>query len=283
MPPTSPRVRRLARTPAALTVVATLLGLTVLLDPGPPELGRTQVVELVHHADPPGPVNAQSTYRWGRPTWQDEWEDGRRGPYRVEGPGIVRAQHGMLTLNTSQSGDAGTVTATRRVRGHATGRWEIRLRSKQFSTAAAPFTVRTDLVPAGKRDQHCGGQDIGLVSYTFGDADADFWVRNLPDVELGASEALDLTDGQWHTFGVEVTDRSVTWFVDAHAVRRDRRAVALSGVPLTVRFSMLAPEATRMNPSRMQMDWLRYFVLDRPNALPVDAPRLARTTHEGAC
>lgn len=263
-------------------VVATLLTLTVLLEPGPPELGRTT---LVHHADPPGPVNAQSTYRWGRPTWQDEWEEPRRGPYRSEGTsstGVVRAQQGMLTLDTGEAAD-GSVVAVRRTRGHVTGRWEIRLRSKRYETGGTDYTVRTELVPAGKRDQHCGGQDLALQSYAFGDADADFWVRTLPDAEFGASVPLDLTDGQWHTFGVEVTDRSVTWFVDAHAVRRDRRAAALSGVPLTVRFSLLPVPGARMNHSRMQMDWLRYFVLDRPNALPTDAPRLTRTTYAGAC
>ncbi len=268
MPPTH------TRTPVLALAAVALLALTMLLEPGSPQ------PSYADHADPPGPVNAQSTFKWGRPTWQDEWETGGRGPYRVEGPGVVRMQHGMLTLNTT---DSGTVTATRRKRGHTTGRWEIRLRSRRFETGGADFTVRTELVPAGKRDQHCGAQDIALESYRQDDPDADFWIRTLPDQEFAASQPLSLADDQWHTFGVEVTDRKITWFVDAHAVRRERRRAALSGVPLTVRFSMVDVPGEQMNPSRMQMDWLRYFTLKRRNAQSTVAPRPTRTTYTDAC
>lgn len=257
-----------------LLATALLLGLTGLLEPGGPP------ASYADHAQPPGPVNAQTTYGWRRPTWHEEWETGRPGPFRVSGPGLVYTRRGMLMLETT---DSGTVTATRRKRGHRTGRWEIRLRSRRDGTGAADFSVRTELVPAGKRDQHCGAQDIALESYALDDAEADFWIRTLPDQEFAASQPLSLADAEWHTFAVEVTDRKITWFVDAHAVRRERRRAALSGVPLTVRFSMVDVPGERMNPSRMQLDWLRYFGLDRPNAEPTVAPRPQRTTYAGAC
>ena len=58
---------------------------------------------------------------------------------------------------------------------------------------------------------------------------------------------------------------------------------ALSGVPLTVRFSMAAQKGQRMNQGRMQMDWLRYFTLRKPNKKSVDAPQTTRAVYKRAC
>jgi Glycosyl hydrolases family 16 len=236
---------------------------------------------VADHANPPGPVNAQSTFLWGRPLWQDDFESSQMPSfYRVEGRGLVQNQFGMLTLNT---GTAGTVTATRDRAGHTEGRWEIRLRSRRYATTAADFRVRTELVPAGGHEQRCGARDIALESYRLGGRRAHLWIRNLPDREFTASKRLGLGDDRWHTFAVEVTPARVSWFVDAHVIRTERRPEALSGVPLTVRFTMLAEPGAQMNRSRMQMDWLRYFTLDRPNARSVDAPQPDAGTYAAAC
>jgi hypothetical protein len=236
---------------------------------------------LADHAHPPGPVNAQWTFKWGRPLWQDDYETGREPVgYRVEGPGLVQHQFGMLTLNTTTQG---TVTATSTRGGHETGRWEIRLRSRRYSTDAADYRVRTELVPAGDLAQHCGARNIALNDYSFGDRRARTWIRTLPVREFTAAKRLDLTDDQWHTFGVEVRRKKISWFVDAHAVRTERRPAAMAGIPFTVRFSMVAEPGARMNKSRMQMDWLRYFTLDRPNAKPVAGRRYTAGTYGGAC
>jgi hypothetical protein len=234
---------------------------------------------VADHAHPPGPVNAQSTFKWGHPLWQDDFESAMPDFYRLAGPGPVRTQFGMLTLNTSTEG---TVTALRDRPGHSTGRWEIRLRSRRYSTDAANFRVRTELVPAGE-EQHCGARDVALEGYRLGGRRAHLWIRNLPNHEFHASRPLGLGDDRWHTFAVEITEERVSWFVDAHVVRTERRAEALSGVPLTVRFTMQAAPGARMNRSRMQMDWLRYFTLDRPNAKPVDAPATTAGAYAGAC
>ena len=82
---------------------------------------------------------------------------------------------------------------------------------------------------------------------------------------------------------MEVRKRRIAWFVDAHVVRRERRPEALSGVPFTVRYSMVAEPGARMNRSRMQMDWLRYFTLERKNAQPTRAPRTTAGTYAGGC
>ena len=39
----------------------------------------------------------------------------------------------------------------------------------------------------------------------------------------------------------------------------------------------------RMNQSRMQMDWLRYHTLRKPNTKSIKAPRMRRSTYAGAC
>jgi hypothetical protein len=46
---------------------------------------------------------------------------------------------------------------------------------------------------------------------------------------------------------------------------------------------MLAKPGARMNPSRMQMDWLRYFTLRKPNSKPVKAPAPRTRSYADAC
>jgi hypothetical protein len=46
---------------------------------------------------------------------------------------------------------------------------------------------------------------------------------------------------------------------------------------------MVAEPGARMNRSRMQMDWLRYFTLDRKNAKSAEAPPTDAGTYGSAC
>ena len=94
-------------------------------------LGLTLVGSPAEARPAPGPVHAGSVYGWGKaPTDYRFVGPLKRSDWRVKGPGAVRNQHGMLTLNTR---DRGTVSATQRTRGHSVGRWEIRLRSRQYT------------------------------------------------------------------------------------------------------------------------------------------------------
>jgi hypothetical protein len=235
-----------------------------------------------HHADPPGPVNAQTTYDWGRPIWQDDFVGGLKDIWRTRSPhGNVRNQHGMLTLNT---GKRGSVSATLKGTGHETGRWEIRLRSRQYGHDHGHYKVRTELVPAAKRPQNCGARNVALNSYTLGGSRAHHYIRSLPANQSTSHTGLNLGNDRWHTFAVEVTEKRISWFVDAHVISTETRAEALSNVPYTVRFTMLAPNADkRMNPSRMQMDWLRYFTLRKPNSKSVEAPLPRSGSYADAC
>jgi hypothetical protein len=253
-----------------LTAVLGVAALTLTLAPA----------STAHHADPPGPVNAQTTYGWGKPKWQDDFVGPRKRIWRVAGKGNVRTQHGMLTLNTARRG---TTSATLKGSGHAKGRWEIRLRQRQYEWGHTPYRVRTELIPAGRRKQHCGARNVALESFKLGGNRAHLYIRNLPAKTFNAHTGVNLGRDKWHTFAVEVTSKRISWYVDGHVLRTERRPAALSGVPFTVRFKMVAQPGKRMNQSRMQMDWLRYFTLEKRNGKSVKAPRTRRGTYADAC
>jgi hypothetical protein len=52
---------------------------------------------------------------------------------------------------------------------------------------------------------------------------------------------------------------------------------------MTVRFTMQGVKGKRMNRSRMQMDWLRYWNLKSPNKKSTKAPRPEKGTFADAC
>ena len=80
-----------------------------------------------------------------------------------------------------------------------------------------------------------------------------------------------------------MTRTRISWFVDSHVVSTEKRDDALSGVPFAVRYTMEAEAGKRMNESRIQMDWLRYWTLKNPNKKSTAAPRPERKTYHGAC
>lgn len=282
----STRPRRLA---------CTLVGLLAAALGG--SLG-SPVPALADHAVPPGPVHAGKDFGWWHGDgirWREEfepappltWRDVPREPagdqWEVRGRGVVQHQYGMLTLSTTRRG---SVSATLGRPAVTTGRWEIRLRSRAHEdvAGAADFRVLTELVPADPALTACGARNIGLESYLAdGSSEVGWHVRSAPDIEYVASVPLALGDQEWHTFAVEVTPRRVAWFVDAHVVRRERRAPAVVPVARTVRFRMQAVRGSRMNRARMQLDWLRHWSLDAPNDLSVRAPRALLGPYAGAC
>ena len=63
----------------------------------------------------------------------------------------------------------------------------------------------------------------------------------------------------------------------------ERRDAALSGATYAFRFRLADQAGARMNPGRMQMDWLRYYSLARDNARSIAAPQARAGTYAGAC
>ena len=244
-------------------------------------LAPLSVTGTAHAKAIPGPVNAGNTYKWGPIRHRYEFETARLERYwHQSGPGQVRNQHGMLTLNTRTHG---TLSATLGRKGHPFGRWETRIRGRRFTTGHAPYRISVDLVPAGRRAQHCGARHIGITSYQPNQSGPATWVtRRPPNRQATFSKQMSFGTDEWHTFGVEVTRHRIAWFVDARAVsvQHVRRP---SKVPLTVRFTMVPVGSGSHDASRMQMDWLRYWTLKRPDAKPVRGPAPTPSTYAGAC
>jgi hypothetical protein len=232
-------------------------------------------------AEPPGPVNAGNTFKWG--VAKVDYDFKQRLSHRAwhTSGGHVGTQHGMLTL---EAGRHGTVTATENVPGRKLGRWEIRLRSASYGGRGADYRVTTELVPGRGRDQHCGGRNVALESYVPQGGKVQHYVRSGPDLDYGTTKRhVGLRDNQWHTFAVEVTRQRISWFVDAKVVSSERRGAALSGTPFALRFRLEGRAGQRMTPTRMQMDWARYWTLERPNQRSTKAPALDRGTYGSAC
>ena len=257
--------------------LSALLGLSVvgavLVATGPAEQSDTRPVSQSR------PTNAGKVFRWGNAQWADDFIGPVKGMWAQNRPGQVNNQHGMLTINGSAGG--GDVVAT--VAGHARqyGRWETRVRAEQYTRSHTPYRVVAELVPVG--DHRCGARSIVLSDYALGSSRTRMAVRNLPNAEFTASKRLNLRPGPFHTYAVEVTPSHVSWFVDTRVVMTERRDEALSGASYAFRFRLADRPGARMNPGRMQMDWLRYYSLARPNAKSIAAPSASRGTYPAAC
>ena len=152
-----------ARPRRAAVLVGALLA--TLLSPGL----TSAPAEADHAGAEPGPIHAATTYGWWNKgiVWREEFEapyTGQMGPqWQASGPGQVWHQNGMLTLNATSEG---SLTATLAGPGAEVGRWETRLRSRQYGHGNARYRVLAELVPAAGAEENCGGRNISLVSYT---------------------------------------------------------------------------------------------------------------------
>jgi hypothetical protein len=185
----------------------------------------------------------------------------------------------MLTLDSTRR--SGTVWATVPGQGRRYGRWEARVRSEENGRGGKSYRVLWELVPAG--DYACGAKNIEISSYRFGDRRARMQIRTKSGASFTASKQRNLRDNVWHTYAVEVTKSHISWFVDTRVVRTERRDAALTGTKYQMRFRLDAVKGKRMNPARMQMDWVRYYTLERDNAKSIKAPRAQRGSFDASC
>ena len=73
--------------------------------------------------------------------------------------------------------------------GRAYGRWEIRLRQRQYGHRHTPYRVLTELVPATEEGEGCGEQNIALNRFKMGDHAVNFYIRTRPDNLYQAPDA----------------------------------------------------------------------------------------------
>jgi len=250
--------------PSALlaAVLATLLTAGLLLAPAT-------------HAAEPGPIHAGNTFgwypyaqhyefeRWGAPKpltsdWQHHGRTSERG--------------GQLTLSASHGR---TTEVTLRGAGHRTGRWELRWHGYSLGTEANHYRMTSSLVPARTAARGCG-PDITFEDVTLPQSRAGLAIRPGAGTAYTASTASrgESFGGRehWHTFAVEVTHRRISWFVDAHVIATETRTAAMVNVPLTVQLRLEPTTRGKGDRVRMQLDWLRYWTLRKPDSRSTKAP-----------
>ncbi|CAN5566869.1 hypothetical protein BH11ACT8_BH11ACT8_30390 [soil metagenome] len=232
------------------------------------------------HADPP--TNAGAIFKWGYAAWKDEFLTSRPRPeWTINKSSLVSNKHGMLNIESRRGGRGGTITALASDQAAKYGRWEARVRAHRYTYRGTPYTAVWELVPVNK--YRCGAKSIVLSSYAPDDARATGAVRTGPANEFSYGLDLDLTNDVFHTYAIEVTTDHVSWFVDTEVVHTERRPEALSGVKFQPRFRLQAVKGATMDHSRMQMDWARYYTLDRPNQKSIEAPAMEQGTYAGTC
>jgi hypothetical protein len=244
----------------------------------PPQAGQAKTDQ----ATVEGKTFAAYEYWWYPIDFVDHFIDPLSSQWEVEGNGDARTQNGMLTLMSRRRGSIGVT-----LRGHdrERGRWEIRLRGNRFETGHTDYTVAAELIPADITDQHCGAQNIGFASFRPAvDHSVSFHIRALPDLQFtSVKQRMNLTNNYWHTYGVQVGPKRIAWFVDGVARAVENRPEALSGIPLTLRLQLQGVPGEAMNPSRLQVDTVRYFTLDTPSKKPVRGGLPESGTYADAC
>jgi hypothetical protein len=268
--------KRPIRTFTTLTAVVLLALLATFSAEGPARVGGPQTLHLVADA---GPTNAAKVFKWGLSKWEDEFILPLSKQWKTSRSKLVRNQVGMLTLDSTRR--SGTVWATVPGQGHRYGRWEARIRSEENGRGGKSYRVLWELIPTG--DYACGSKNLEISSYRFGDRRARMQLRTPSGASFSASRQRNLHDNVWHTYAVEVTRTHVSWFVDTKVIRTERRDPALTGTNYQMRFRLEAVKGKRMNPARMQMDWVRYYTLERHNAKSIKAPRLDRGSSRAGC
>ncbi len=268
---------RLVRLAAAATGLLTLAALGVSTTPPARSGSGADDLRAVASSSP---TNAAKVFRWGNAQWHDGFIGPLSSAWASNNRSHVRNQNGMLTLEGTRT--SGTVTA--RLTGHVRqyGRWEARVRGRNLATGGTPYRVLWELVPASG-GYHCGARSIILSHYSLGTNRAAMHLRTLPNRDHVTTKSLSLSRDEFHTYAIEVTKSRISWFVDTKVIRTEKRSTARSGAKYQVRFRLADTPGKKMRPGRMQMDWVRYYTLDRPNAKSVTAPATTLRRYGGAC
>ena len=226
------------------------------------------------------PTNAGTVYRWGVPKWTDEFEvGGLRNDWVQSKEGQVKTQSGMLTVIATGKNDK--VTASPNSVKARYGRWEARVRIRETNHNGRRYRAYWELIPT--KEYECGAKNIVLASYRSQDRRVTGAVRVPEKTQYGFSKRLALHQGWFHTYAIEITKDHISWFVDTKVIRTERRSTARTGATYDPVFRLVGKPGANMIQGRMQMDWVRYYTLDRPNAQPITAPELTESTYADAC
>jgi hypothetical protein len=225
------------------------------------------------------PTNAAKIFKWGNAQWKDEFVDPLKSAWLVNRKSQVRNQHGMLTLEAPTTG--GDTLAKLSGHGRQYGRWEARVRGRNYGTSGTPYRAVWGLSPTTK--YHCGARSIVLSDYPLGTNRTTMHVRNLPNRDYTVSKSMNLYNNHFHTYAIEVTPDHISWFVDTKVIHTERRDDALRGIEYRPRFRLQGATGEKHRTTWMQMDWVRHYDLSRPNAKSIKAPRMKKGVYKDPC
>lgn len=230
-----------------------------------------------------GGPQASKRYTWGAPQWDFAWEGGESltdKPYRgrkragawidrSNGSGRVAHYNGGMALASNVSefpgtGDNGTVSATLTGNALTYGRWEFRRRLDVFESSGHGYRAKIQLVPASAADGLCGANTVTVADVGFNSKRATLGVRSSNGTRAwtGSRRIARLGD-RAHTFGIEITRRHITWFLDGRSMATVRSSAAIPGVPLTPRLSLIGNQQEEMQRTRVIYDWQRGWTLNK--------------------
>jgi hypothetical protein len=243
-----------------------------------------------NHAGPqPGPVNASTTYGWYPLAWKYDWyaDKAYMRPWRPSstGTGYAFTDWGLMVLDSSVDRflepSRGSVALILNRRGVRYGRWELRLRAPVWYDDGRNYRVLAALVPRDPAKRRCNAHTIALAAFIAGGSQVNVFARNAGRQWTFSKPHMRLDRESWHTYGVEVTRRRISWFIDAHVVSTLRTPRATSDLRLTPRLVLRGVPGARMDRARIGVDWIRHFTLKSPNRLPVRAPAPTVRTYRG--
>jgi hypothetical protein len=224
---------------------------------------------------------AAYNYHWYPLKWKYTFENRQFPPaWHKVGHGDLGQGFGMLRM-TSAGNDSVSALLT----GHAarTGRWELRFRTRRLKhSTGANYTALIRLVPA-RAKKHCGAQDIDFGIVHPGTNRIGYAIHTLPNRQFTYSVPGTLRDDYWHTYGIEVTPKRISWFVDGKVRATERRSAALSHILLAPELTLQAQPGQRMHQTLMNVDTYRYFTLKHPDSKSIKAPQPYAGTYRGAC
>ncbi|KAA1427186.1 hypothetical protein [Nocardioides antri] len=238
-------------------------------------------------------ATAAQTFGWGVMQWDFAWEFGESldsPPYRGEdirvgrwteysdGTGRVVKYGGGLEFHSGvirnrdldALPDHGTTMLTLRDQAAQRGRWEIRERAERLQSPEADYRFIIELIPddltadACKRSITIAEVSPGNGSLKIGASAGD--VRWSKTYDSGFPQS-----GDNYAFGLQITGRRITWFVNGRAIASLGAAAARPSVPMTLRLRLVGDGAKEMDKSQVKLDWVRHYDLTRGKVPPTGA------------
>jgi hypothetical protein len=234
--------------------------------------------------------------------WDFAWEHGQsltsppsRGTNRVgswldysDGGGRVQKYNGGLSISSKRyngagPGDFGTTRATLQGNSATQGRWETAMRVRSaYESGGRDYAIVAELVPANAADYDCGSHNIQIASISPFSSQIRFGVRSPQYRWTGTATASTTPLQRPYTVAVEVSTRHITWFLNGAPVGSVTDPEALSGVPLTLRLSLVGEGQAEMNQVSLISDWQRGFPISTAPST-VSQQKLARDSAATAC